>query len=113
MIHEFAGEAETLCAVENPVPLSGDGGLVGLAKPGRRFDERLKNGFELKGRTTDDLQHVSRRGLLLQGFSQILRACLHLVEQAHVLDRYHRLIGEGRGELDVPFVERLHFFAGN
>ena len=34
-------------------------------------------------------------------FAQIARARLHLVEQAHVLDGDHRLVGEGLDELDL------------
>ena len=34
-----------------------------------------------------------------------LRARLHLVEQAHVLDRDHRLVGEGLDDLDLPLGE--------
>jgi len=40
MVHEFAREAEALRAIESPVFLPGDGGLVGLAEPDRRFDQR-------------------------------------------------------------------------
>jgi hypothetical protein len=36
---------------------------------------------------------------------------LHLVEQAHVLDRDHRLIGEGGDQFDLFFGERLHLVA--
>ena len=41
-------------------------------------------------------------------FAQILGASLHLVEQADVLDGDDGLVGEGRDELDLPVVERLH-----
>ena len=47
------------------------------------------------------LQHLRGRGLLLQRLAQIARARLHLVEQPHVLDRDHRLVGEGRDQLDL------------
>ena len=46
-------------------------------------------------RAADDLQHVSGRGLLPEGFAQVLSACLHLVEQPHILDRNNRLVGKG------------------
>ena len=40
-------------------------------------------------------QHLGGRGLLLERLGQLARARLHLVEQPHVLDRDHRLVGEG------------------
>jgi hypothetical protein len=33
---------------------------------------------------------------------------LDLVEQPHILDRDHRLVGESRDQLYVPVVERPH-----
>jgi len=41
------------------------------------------------------------------------QARLHLVEQAHVLDRDHRLVGEGGDQLDLFFGERLHNGSGD
>jgi hypothetical protein len=38
----------------------------GLAKPGCRLDQRVKHGLQVEGRTTDNLEHVSGRGLLLK-----------------------------------------------
>ena len=50
-------------------------------------------------RAADDLQHFRGRGLLLERF-------LRFVEQAHVLDRDHRLVGEGSDQRDLLVVER-------
>jgi hypothetical protein len=52
------------------------------------------------------LQNLGGRGLLLQCLRQFARARLHLVKQPHVLDRDHRLVGEGGGELDLLGGER-------
>ena len=38
--------------------------------------------------------------------------CLHLVEQPRVLDRDHRLVGEGRDKLDLLVGERTHLLCG-
>ena len=35
--------------------------------------------------------------------------CLHVFEQPHVLDRDHRLVGEGCDQLDLLVGERAHF----
>ena len=58
------------------------------------------------------LQHLGGRGLLLQRLGQLARARLHLVEQPHVLDRDHRLVGEGRDQFDLLVGERPHRLRG-
>ena len=54
------------------------------------------------------LQHLRGRRLLLQRLGKLARARLHLVEQPHVLDRDHRLIGEGRDQLDLLLGEWMN-----
>jgi hypothetical protein len=49
-----------------------------------------------------DLDAWRRYGLLLQRFGKSARARLHFVEQPHVLDGDHRLVGEGGYEFDLP-----------
>ena len=61
----------------------------------RPSDQRVEHGLQIERRAADDLQHVGGRGLLLQRLGEIARARLHLVEQPHVLDRDHGLVGEG------------------
>ncbi len=39
-------------------------------------------------------------------FGELGGARLHLVEQPHVLDRDHRLVGKGGDQLDLPVGER-------
>ncbi len=53
------------------------------------------------------LKYVGGGGLLLQQLLQVVGARLHLVEQTHVLDRDHRLVGEGGDQLDLLIGERL------
>ena len=67
----------------------------------------IEHCLQIEGRPADDLQHVCGGGLLLQRFRQLARARLHLVEQAHVLDRDHRLVGEGLDQLDLLIGERV------
>src|SRR5215831_666036 len=55
--------------------------------------------LKLAGRTADDLQDFGSCGLLLQRLAQLACSRLHLIEQAHVLDRDHRLVGEGGRKL--------------
>jgi hypothetical protein len=42
------------------------------------------------------LQHLGGCRLLLQRLAQLACSRLHLIEQPHILDRDHRLVGEGR-----------------
>ena len=49
------------------------------------------------------LQHLRRRRLLLQGFAQIVRARLYLLEQPHVLDRDYSLSGKSAQEIEMYF----------
>ena len=66
-------------------------GMIGIAQPRRRLDQRVEHGLQIEGRATDDLEHVGGGGLLLQRFAQ-------LVEQAGVLDGDDGL----RGEIRAP-----------
>src|SRR5262245_31340097 len=79
---------------------------LSVAEPCCVRQHGLENRLQLSRRTADDLQHLRGRGLLLQRLGQFGRARLHLVEQAHVLDRNHRLVGEGRSQLDLFLGER-------
>ncbi len=58
----------------------------------------------------DRLSIAERRGrrLLLQRFGQFARARLHRVEQPHVLDGDHRLVGKGLDQFDLLLRERPH-----
>ena len=80
--------------------------------PRRILQHRLEHRLQFARRAADDLQHLRGRRLLLQRLGQIARARLHLVEQPHVLDRDHRLVGEGRDQLDLLVGERLHVTRG-
>jgi hypothetical protein len=46
--------------------------------------------------------------LLFQRLGELARARLLGLEQPHVLDRDHRLVGEGGGQLDLLVGERLN-----
>ena len=52
----------------------------GSAKPRRVGDESIENGLKIGRRGSDDSKHFTRRGLLLQGLSDIAVARLQLLE---------------------------------
>src|SRR6516225_7587065 len=91
IIHEFARKAVSLGAVEGTVSLTGNGSLIGIAKSGGRFDERLQHCPQIKGRTTDDLEHIGGGGLLLERFTQF-------IEQTNVFDSDYSLISKSFDE---------------
>ena len=57
--------------------------------------DRVEHRLRVGDRAADDAQHLGGRGLLLERL-------LGLVEQARVLDRDHRLVGEGLQQRDRP-----------
>ena len=70
------------------------------AEPGRReqplaaVEDLVEHRLRVGHRAADDLQHLGGRGLLLERL-------LGLVEQARVLDRDHRLVGERAQQADL------------
>src|SRR5262249_40821192 len=100
VLHVFRGNAVPLRPIEHATDLTGDCRLIGFAQARGRLDERLQHRLEIERRATDDLEHVGGGGLLLKRFAQ-------LVEQARILDRDHRLVGEGGYKFDLLFREWL------
>ena len=52
-------------------------------------------------RPADHVEDFTGRGLVFERLAELAGARLHLVEQPHILDRDHRLVGEGRDQLDL------------
>src|SRR5262249_55866310 len=67
--------------------------------------------LSIRWRPTDDAEDLAGRGLMLQRFRQLARARLHLVEESHILDRDHRLVGKSREQLYLLFAEGPHLGA--
>src|SRR4051794_38152065 len=55
----------------------------------------------MRRRATDDAKHVACSSLIFKRVLQLRGSCLHLVEQAHVLDRDDGLVSEGLEECDL------------
>ena len=72
---------------------------------GRALDDGIENRLHVRRRAADDAEHLGRRRLMLQRFAQFCVALLDFLEQAHVLDRDHGLIGEGFEKCDLLFGE--------
>ena len=75
-----------------------------LAEPRGIFGDRIKHRLNIRRRAGDDTQDLARRRLLLQRL-------LEFLEQPHVLDGDHRLVGEGFKKLDLRRGEGAHLGA--
>src|SRR5947209_2696366 len=72
-----------------------------LAQLRRGLDERVQDYLQVEGGPANDLEDVSRGGLLLKRFAQ-------LAEQPRVLDGDDGLSGEVSNQLDLLIRERPH-----
>ena len=75
-----------------------------LHRPGH---DRLEHGLQLE-RRTDRLPHLAQRRELPHRARERLGTRIQHLEQAHVLDRDHRLVGEGLQQLDLLVGEVSH-----
>ena len=73
----------------------------------------LEHGTKLARRARDDPEHLGGRGLLFQCFAELASARLLSLEQAHVFDCDHRLVGEGLEQLNVLIGERRDPVSGD
>jgi hypothetical protein len=80
---------------------------------GCRLNQGIEHGLKLEFGAADDLEHLSGRRLLFERFTELAAARLHLVEQAHVLDGDHRLVGEHLKEFDLPIREERDLGSGD
>src|SRR5262249_57173202 len=69
-------------------------GLIHLAQPRSRLNQRIEHYLQIKSRAADDLKHVSSRSLLLKRFAQ-------LIEEPRVLDGDDGLGGKVLNQLDL------------
>ena len=82
-------------------------GELAATQPHRAFSDRVEHRLDVSRRARDDPQNIAGRRLVLERLGQFARTRLHLVEQPHVLDRDHRLVGEGGDQLDLLVGEGL------
>ena len=90
-----------------------DKGIACFTQPRGIFRDHIQHRLDIRRRAGDHAQYFTRRGLLLQCFGEITIARLLLVNKPRVLDRDHRLIGEGFEQLDLPVRERTDLSSAN
>jgi hypothetical protein len=79
---------------------------IANARRVRQYD--LEHWLERARRARDDLEHFGGRGLPLQRLGQLARALLLGLEQPHVLDRDHRLVGERPQKRNLLIRKRIN-----
>ena len=75
-----------------------------VAQPRGIFGNGIQHRLDIRRRAGDDAQDFARRRLLLQRL-------LEFLEQPHVLDGDHGLVGEGFKQLDLRRSEGAHLGA--
>ena len=83
-----------------------DGAGVGLRELDRMRDDAGEDRLDVQA-GADRLPYLAERPQLLHRACQFLRSLLQFVEQAHILDGDHRLVGEGLEERDLSLREEL------
>src|SRR6266567_1028347 len=77
-----------------------------LRESDRALHDRVENRLDVGRRAADDTQDLTRRRLLIERLGEVAVTSFQLVEEAHVLDGDHGLVGEGLEELDLALRER-------
>src|ERR1700737_2487820 len=75
---KFTREAMASSDTEELAITQVDEGIICLAKPRGRLDERIEHSPEIEGRATDDLEHVGGGSLLLTRFVELARELGHI-----------------------------------
>src|SRR5690349_19857594 len=81
----------------------------GGAQPCRILDQAIQHWLQVERRAAHDLQHLGSRRLLIEGNREVTVPHLQFLEQAHILDGYDRLVGEGLQERDLFIREAPRF----
>src|SRR5262245_29291901 len=75
--------------------------IIDPTNPRGALNDGVEDRLHIGGRAADNAEHLSRRGLMLQGFAQFRVAFLDLLEKANILDGDHRLVGERSDQFDL------------
>ena len=82
------------------------GPVFGPTHLDRAGQDAVEDGQQVSGRAADDLEDLRRRDLMLQRLAEVAVAVLQLSEEARILQRDHRLVGERLQKGGVGLGER-------
>src|SRR5215472_7122579 len=86
--------------IDFPVAASNQG-HIGRAEPRRSLNKGGKHLLQIEGRAADDLQHITRRSLVLERFFKIAGALAQLAKKPRILHRNDSLRREVLQERDL------------
>src|SRR5262245_49862905 len=87
--------------------------VINPTNSGGALHNRVKHRLNICRRATDDVEHLGGRCLILKGLAQFCIALLQFLEQPHVFDGDHGLVGEGFEEFDLLIREGADFRPAN
>ena len=86
--------------------------VIDPTNPGGALDDGVEDRLHVRRRAADDAEHLGCCRLMLQSLAQFCVALLEFLEQPHVLDGDHGLVGEGFEKSDLLLGERTDFQSG-
>ncbi len=87
--------------------------VIDPTNPRGALDDGVEHRLHVRRRAADDAEHLGRRRLMLQRLAQFRVALAEFLEQAHVLDGDHGLVGEGFKQFDLLVGERTNLHTSN
>ena len=87
--------------------------VINPTNPRGALDDGVEDRLHVRRRAADDAEHLGGRRLMLQRLAQFRIALAEFLEQPHVLDGDHGLVGEGFEKFDLFISERANFGAAN
>ena len=87
--------------------------VIDPTNPRGALDDGVEHRLHVRRRAADDAEHLGGRRLMLQRLAQFRVALVEFLEQPHVLDRDHRLVGEGFEKRDLFVCEGTDLGAAN
>src|SRR5262249_22317779 len=87
--------------------------VINPTNPGCALNDGVEDRLYVRGRPTDDAEHLSGCRLVLQRLAQFCVAPLKFFEEAHVFNRDHGLIRESFEKSDLFLDERINFPSAN
>src|SRR5262249_38563593 len=85
--------------------------IIYPTSPASALDDGVEHRLHVGRRAADDTQHLGGCSLMLQRLSQFCVTLLDLFEQADILNRNNRLVGEDLEERNLFIRERTHLRA--
>ena len=87
--------------------------VINPANPSGALDDGVEYGLHIRRRAADNAEYFGRGVLMIFSLAQFCVALLDFLEQANILDRDYRLIGEGFKKRNLFVSERSNLRPAN